>query len=238
MFEIKTPSCVHMTLIDMNGRFGRIDGSVGLALEDGGVCLRAKKSDVVIVTERFGSGSSDTRLCDAAFSKKVQDIIAPLLPENEGIEIEYLSPVRPHIGLGSGTQVALSAATAVNDLYSLGKDVFELAKITRSGGTSGIGVLAFEKGGFIIDCGHKKADKDGFLPSSGSTAPPADLMFRTEFPDWDTVIAIPPTCGISGDAEIDSISGVHFRGRSARLYLHICGKRRRGRKGKRHCHRQ
>ena len=190
-----------MTLIDMNGHFGRIDGSVGLALEDGGVCLRAKKSDIITVTERFGSSSSDTKMCDAVFSQKIQDIITPLLPENEGIEIEYLSPVRPHIGLGSGTQIALSAAAAVNDLYSLGRDVRELAQITRRGGTSGIGVLAFEKGGFIVDCGHKTTDKDGFLPSSKSTAPPAGLIFRTVFPDWDVVIAIPPTCGISGETE-------------------------------------
>jgi len=201
MFEIKTPSRVHMTLIDMNGHFGRIDGSVGLALEGGGIHLRAKRSDTVTVTERFGSGPSDTKLCSAAFSKQISDIIAPLLPENEGVGFEFLSPIRPHVGLGSGTQIALSAATAVNDLYSLGKSVRELAKIARRGGTSGIGVLAFEKGGFIVDCGHKKADKDGFLPSSKSTAPPADLMLRMEFPDWDTVIAIPPARGISGEEE-------------------------------------
>lgn len=201
MFEIKTPSRVHMTLIDMNGHFGRIDGSVGLALEDGGIRLRAQKSDAVTVTERFGPGASDVRVCDASFSDQIRGIVAPLLPDNEGVEFEFLSPVRQHIGLGSGTQIALSAAAAVNDLYALGKNVRELAQITRRGGTSGIGVLAFEKGGFIVDCGHKAADKDGFLPSSKSTAPPADLMLRTEFPDWDAVIAVPPACGISGDTE-------------------------------------
>ncbi|MCL2862510.1 MAG: beta-ribofuranosylaminobenzene 5'-phosphate synthase [Methanimicrococcus sp.] len=201
MFEIKTPSRVHVTLIDMNGRFGRIDGSVGLSLEDGGIHLRAKRSDTVTVTERFGSGRADTKLCDPVFSKHIQDIVAPLLPENEGAEFEFLSPVRQHIGLGSGTQIALSAAAAVNDLYSLGKGVRDLAKIVRRGGTSGIGVLAFESGGFIVDCGHKTADKDGFLPSSRSTAPPADMMFRLDFPNWDVVVAVPPARGISGDAE-------------------------------------
>jgi len=200
MFEIKTPSRVHMTLIDMNGGFGRLDGSVGLALNDGGIRLRAKKSDMVIVTERFGSDLSVSE-CSPAFAEKVSNIAASLLPENSGIEIEFLSPVRPHIGLGSGTQISLSVAAAVNDLYSLGKSVRELAQITKRGGTSGIGVLAFENGGFIVDCGHKSADKNGFFPSSKSTAPPADLMLRMNFPDWDVVVAIPPTRGISGEDE-------------------------------------
>ena len=208
MFEIKTPSRVHMTLIDMNGGFGRLDGSVGLALSDGGIRLRAKKSDIVAVTERFDPESECLQVRNPSFAEQISNIAASLLPENEGIEIEFLSSVRPHIGLGSGTQISLSVAAAVNDLYSLGKSVRELAQITHRGGTSGIGVLAFENGGFIVDCGHKSADKNGFLPSSKSTAPPADLMLRVDFPDWDVVVAIPPTHGISGNDEKDFFQNV------------------------------
>jgi beta-RFAP synthase len=200
MFEIKTPSRVHMTLIDMNGGFGRLDGSVGLALNDGGIRLRAKKSDTLIITERSGSDLAVSE-SKSGLAEQISKIVSSLLSENEGIEIEFLSPVRPHIGMGSGTQISLSVAAAVNDLYSLGKSVRELAQITQRGGTSGIGVLAFENGGFIVDCGHKSADKNGFLPSSKSTAPPANLMLRADFPDWDIVVAIPPTRGISGNDE-------------------------------------
>lgn len=199
MFDVKTPSRIHMGLIDMNGGFGRLDGSVGLALQDGGISLRAKKADAVIVTERFENGT--VQPCSADFAAQVAGIVSPLLPENEGVEFEFLSPVRPHIGLGSGTQIALSTAMAVNGLYTLGKSVKELAQMTRRGGTSGIGVLAFEHGGFIVDSGHKAADKNGFLPSSRSTAPPADLLLRLDFPDWDIVVAVPPKVGINGEEE-------------------------------------
>lgn len=203
MFEIKTPSRVHMSLIDMNGGFGRLDGSVGLALTDGGIHLRAKKADAVIITERFESDCERISVShdDSELAAKIAGIVRPLLPENEGIELEFLSPVRPHVGLGSGTQISLSVAAAVNDLYGLGKSVRELAQITRRGGTSGVGVLAFEYGGFIVDCGHKAADKNGFFPSSGSTAPPADLLLRKDFPDWDVIVAIPPKIGINGEDE-------------------------------------
>ncbi|MBZ3936198.1 beta-ribofuranosylaminobenzene 5'-phosphate synthase [Methanimicrococcus blatticola] len=199
MFEIKTPSRIHMGLIDMNGGFGRLDGSVGLALQDGGISLRAQKADAVTVTERFENGS--VQPCSPEFTAQITGLVSSLLPENEGVEFEFLSPARQHIGLGSGTQIALSTAMAVNDLYSLGKSVKELAQITRRGGTSGIGVLAFEHGGFIVDSGHKMTDKNGFLPSSRSTAPPADLLLRLDFPDWDIVVAIPPKVGINGEEE-------------------------------------
>ncbi|WP_316557005.1 beta-ribofuranosylaminobenzene 5'-phosphate synthase [Methanimicrococcus hongohii] len=199
MFEIKTPSRIHMGLIDMNGGLGRLDGSVGLALAEGGISLRAKPADSVIVTVRSEDGS--VRPCEPNFAAQIAGIAAAVLPENAGIEFEFLSPVRQHVGLGSGTQIALSTAMAVNDIYGLNKSVKELAQITRRGGTSGIGVLAFEHGGFLVDSGHKMADKNGFLPSSRSTAPPADLLLRMDFPDWDVVVAIPPKVGINGEEE-------------------------------------
>ncbi|WNY23839.1 hypothetical protein MmiHf6_11610 [Methanimicrococcus hongohii] len=188
-----------MGLIDMNGGLGRLDGSVGLALAEGGISLRAKPADSVIVTVRSEDGS--VRPCEPNFAAQIAGIAAAVLPENAGIEFEFLSPVRQHVGLGSGTQIALSTAMAVNDIYGLNKSVKELAQITRRGGTSGIGVLAFEHGGFLVDSGHKMADKNGFLPSSRSTAPPADLLLRMDFPDWDVVVAIPPKVGINGEEE-------------------------------------
>ena len=199
MFQIKTPSRVHMSLIDMNGGLGRLDGSVGLALDDGGISLRAKKSDEILVTERSETGEISP--ASSSFTSQISKIAKTLLPENEGIELEFLSPVRSHVGLGSGTQISLSTASAVNQLYGLNQSVRELAQITRRGGTSGIGVLAFENGGFIVDCGHKAVEKNGFLPSSQSSAPPANLLLRLDFPDWDVVIAIPPKVGISGEDE-------------------------------------
>ncbi|MDR0768232.1 MAG: beta-ribofuranosylaminobenzene 5'-phosphate synthase [Methanosarcinales archaeon] len=200
MFEIKSPSRIHMGLIDMNGGLGRLDGSIGLALADGGVSLRAKKADSVVVTERFPDGS--VRPCGHDFAAKIAGFASLVLPENEGIEFEFLSHTRPHVGLGSGTQLALSTAMAVNDLYGLGKSVKELAQLTRRGGTSGIGIHAFEYGGFIVDSGHKIADKNGFFPALGSATLPADLMLRLDFPDWDIVVAVPPSVGLHGEEEV------------------------------------
>jgi beta-ribofuranosylaminobenzene 5'-phosphate synthase len=60
------------------------------------------------------------------------------------------------------------------------------------GGTSGIGVAAYEYGGFILDGGHSIIDKSEFLPSHFSSAKPAVLVHRINVPDdWYFVIAIP-----------------------------------------------
>ena len=42
---ITTPSRLHLTLIDLNGSCGRIDGSVGITIKDPELVLRLKKSD-------------------------------------------------------------------------------------------------------------------------------------------------------------------------------------------------
>ncbi len=77
----------------------------------------------------------------------------------------------------------------------------ELAEIVNRGGTSGIGVAAFEKGGFILDGGHiferggkskDKRKKRDFLPSSASDVPPPPVIFQRPIPeDWFFVVAIP-----------------------------------------------
>jgi beta-ribofuranosylaminobenzene 5'-phosphate synthase len=65
------------------------------------------------------------------------------------------------------------------------------------GGTSGIGVATFDKGGLILDGGHSfgnNCQKKNFLPSNASRAPPAKVLARYDFPeDWIFVLTTPKT---------------------------------------------
>ena len=95
-----------------------------------------------------------------------------------GIKLTFVSEIPMHCGFGSGTQLALGIAQAANVLYELGLDVQELATAVGRGGTSGIGVAAFDAGGFIVDGGHRFPEqKASFLPSSavGDIPPPANF---------------------------------------------------------------
>lgn len=191
MLKITTPSRLHLTLIDLNASIGRVDGGIGLTLNEPVIRISAEKSDVVEIT---GEGEHAERMRKSAMM---------LLPEGTGIRISIEKDYPSHTGLGSGTQSALAAAMAVNKIYNIGLSVYELAKKAGRGGTSGIGVAAFENGGFILDGGHKFSEKKAFLPSAASRLPPAPVLLRKDFPDWDIMVAIPEQKGASSKNEVN-----------------------------------
>ncbi len=191
MLRITTPSRLHITLIDMNASIGRVDGGIGITLDEPVVQISAEKSENIEIT---GKSEHEERMRASA---------AALLPEGAGIHIGIEKDYPSHIGLGSGTQAALAAAMAVNKIYDLGLSVYDIATKAGRGGTSGIGVAAFESGGFILDGGHKFSEKKDFLPSSASRLPPAPVLLRKNFPDWDIVVAIPEQKGASLKNEVN-----------------------------------
>lgn len=191
MINVVSPSRLHLTLIDLNAEIGRVDGGVGITLESPSLEISAAEADVV---EVVGDSHLAGRMLKAAQA---------VLPAGKGIRIHIEKDLPDHVGLGSGTQSALSVAAAINEIYGLGKSVRELAIAVGRGGTSGIGVAAFENGGFILDGGHRFRDKGAFSPSAASHMPPGPVLFRRDFPDWNIVLAIPDTKGAHDAEEVD-----------------------------------
>lgn len=180
-----------MTLIDLNAEIGRMDGGAGLALPTPNVTLNAEKSDEISI-----EGAE-------IFTERMTRAVEAVIPDGEGVKINVESLIPSHVGFGSGTQTSLSAAAAVNELYGLGMDPRELAFLVKRGGTSGIGVAAFGKGGFIVDGGHRFKDKGAFLPSAASRVSPGPVLFREDFPDWELVIAVPDDKGMHDEEEVE-----------------------------------
>jgi beta-ribofuranosylaminobenzene 5'-phosphate synthase len=50
MLKITTPSRLHVTLIDLNASIGRVDGGVGITLDEPGISVSAEKSDNIEIT--------------------------------------------------------------------------------------------------------------------------------------------------------------------------------------------
>lgn len=179
MIRITSPSRLHIGLIDMNASCGRVDGGVGLSLASPHITISAEISSEIEV------------IGDSSFAARMKKAAEILLPKGKGIKISIEEDIPPHIGCGSGTQAALCASAAVNELYNLNMSVKGMAIAVGRGGTSGIGVASFQKGGFIVDGGHKFVDKGSFSPSSASKTPPAPVIFREDFPQWDIILALP-----------------------------------------------
>lgn len=201
MIRVKTPSRLHITLIDLNGGLGRVDGGVGIALEEPSIILEVVTIDEGIMVE---GDDSNRALHVAEKIMKDHDL-------RRGLHIKILEKYDDHIGLGFGTQLSLGIAFAITRLYEINTSIRDLARIVGRGGTSGIGVAAFESGGFIVDGGHTfgaSKQKQSFLPSSASKAPPSPIISRLDFPDdWLIVLATPKLSQrIHGSIEVELFS--------------------------------
>ena len=192
--RITTPSRLHFSLLDLNGALGRIDGGFGLAIAE---------PNFQIVAER----ASDVHVSSSVYHERACAVITRLQETYPfpGIKLTFESEIPMHCGFGSGTQLSLGIAQAVNVLYELGLDVQELAKAVGRGGTSGIGVAAFDTGGFIVDGGHRFPEqKTSFLPSSAvGGIPPPPILLRYSFPEVPLLIVIPDCSRIYGDREVE-----------------------------------
>jgi len=199
---VKSPSRLHFTLIDLNGELGRIDGSVGVALNYPNVVLKASKSESTII-----EGLMVNKV------KRLTKKFVKALNINEKFKIVVEKVIPSHVGLGSSTQLSLSIASALAKLFNIKANVNFLAKVMGRGGTSGIGVAAFQYGGFIVDGGHafkKKNGKKAFLPSRAAKAPPPPIIVRYDFPsDWFFVVALPNIPkGFYGEREVKAFKAL------------------------------
>ncbi len=194
--SVVTPSRLHFALIDLNGDRGRIDGSVGLSISQPQVRVYAQRASGLKIV----GDVSDVLIRRAyrVFDKLQQ------MHDLPGAHIRIESVIPLHIGLGAGTQLTLGIARAVYALYDLDWDTRSVAHLIGRGGTSGIGVVAFDSGGFILDGGHAfPQQKVSFLPSSASEGTPLPpVLLRHDFPDWPILLVTPRCHRISGKDEI------------------------------------
>lgn len=175
-FWVRTGARIHLGQLDLNGSLGRIYGGIGLAIDEPQLEITVEKSDHLRITSREED------------KKRIQNIAAKYLEfyQLPGAKIEMLKSLPSHSGLGSGTQLSLALGFAITRAYGIEPPLAELAIITdRESSRSGIGVAAFEQGGFLVDGG-----KDTNRQQDNFYVPP--LLLRIPFPEeWAVVLALP-----------------------------------------------
>ncbi|MCF0226143.1 MAG: hypothetical protein HUK28_02260 [Methanobrevibacter sp.] len=189
---IKSPSRIHMSLIDLSGEYGRIDGGIGLTLKDPNFILFGEPSEKGVQID-FNDDITNKDIIKEC-QMKIENSVDKIM-DNYDLEGGFYFKVKkaypPHSGLGSGTQMALSAAKIVTECNGISKDALTLSTIVGRGGTSGIGTFAFDHGGFLVDAGRSMKEKDAFAPSSASDVNPPLLFGRYDFPDdWEVLAVI------------------------------------------------
>jgi beta-RFAP synthase len=173
---------LHFGVLDLRGALGRRFGGLGAAIPSPSLLLEAART-------RHGVSAEGPDWARAAeFARR----FLATHGLDGGARLVVHQRIPAHSGLGSGTQLGLSVARALAELYGLPAAPAELARAVSRGQRSAIGTWAFALGGFIVEGGRRPGD-DGIAP----------LIGRFEMPErWRCVVAVPPgSPGLSGEAE-------------------------------------
>ena len=182
MTRVSVGGRVHAGFQNLSLAHRRLYGGVGVALAEPRLELCAERADAVDCD-------------DPAAEPYVRRVVDHLDVPGARVRVEESLP--RHAGLGSGTQLALASLVAVAGAYDRSVDPRECAPALGRGGRSGVGVAAFERGGFVVDGGHPT-----------ELFPP--VVARHDLPEsWRFVLAVPETTpGRSGDEEDESMRSV------------------------------
>ncbi|MFW9997227.1 MAG: beta-ribofuranosylaminobenzene 5'-phosphate synthase [Candidatus Odinarchaeota archaeon] len=200
---IITPSRLHFGLIDLNGEYGRVDGGSGISLTDPCWKLEFKPSSKFSFDT---NGLIESELLDTLGINRIFKAFDHL---DHKCTVDCKASIPPHSGLGSHTQLSMALVRGITELNGLKLNEDDLIRMSGRGGTSGIGIRTFLKGGFICDLGHSfgpDGEKQSFLPSSRSnpTNPPPVLLNYAVPTNWYFIIALPNVFqGASGTKEVD-----------------------------------
>ena len=189
---VTAPARLHLGFLDLHGGLGRRFGSLGVTIDTfqtrvtlaHGPALRALETEKVATVA-------------AQAQARARGYLAHLIDELElsrdwGVLVEEAIP--EHLGMGSGTQMSLAVGTALAHLVGQTPDTRELAEMFDRGARSGVGIGAFDHGGFLMDSGRTE--------ESG----PPPLTARLDFPrDWRVLLVLDRHGqGLHGTPEIDA----------------------------------
>lgn len=141
--SIIAPARLHMGFLDLSGALGRHFGSIGVALNE-----PVTRLEITASKRRSVTGLANQRV------EKCLSIFCETFNVSDALHLEVIGAIPEHIGLGSGTQMALAVGAGLNAFYDLKLSVREIAAVMDRGLRSGIGIGVFEQGGFVVDGGR------------------------------------------------------------------------------------
>ena len=180
---VTMPARLHLGFLDLNGDLGRRFGSFGITLDSPQTRLTAGWSEAI---------AAEGPDADRALSHLRK--VTAYLGVADKLRLTVERAIPSHVGLGSGTQLALATGVAVARLHDLDVDLRAIAQLLDRGSRSSIGIAAFEQGGVILDGGR------------GDTDAPPPVLSRLAFPEqWRILLIFDRSRrGVHGPAEIEA----------------------------------
>lgn len=187
---VTTFARLHMGFFDLTGATDRKFGGLGLALD--APCTQIK----ITYGEKL---NIDAKSCSNV-AEIVENLIQSFNVPNH-FSLQILQSIPEHVGLGSGTQMALAIGAGINQLYNLNLSVVQIATAAMRGKRSGIGIGTFEQGGFLLDFGKHTHNQNDEIPT---------ISFRLTFPDDWRVLLVQDANhkGVHGAAELQAFQSL------------------------------
>ena len=181
-----------MSLIGMNSDGYRINGGIGFSISSPTLNMSYEPSDSISINDRRSQGFTSVEL-----TRLKNHLIQVTFTEHFDIGFSCVIEnglISSHIGLGSSTLIYLSCIEALFIINNRNYAQETIIELSGRGGTSGIGINTYFKGGFIFDVGIKNLGNGLLSPSStfiDSSRPKPLLMNHFQLPSWDLGICIP-----------------------------------------------
>jgi beta-ribofuranosylaminobenzene 5'-phosphate synthase len=185
--RVEAPARLHLGMLDASGEGARRFGGLGAAVVSPGV-----------VVEASDGAEGEGLVVEGPDAERVRRVAERCLDALDGadtgggVRVRVLEAIPAHVGLGSGTKLALAVAAALAALRGASPDPPALARLAGRGARSAVGLWTFALGGLVVEGGRRRGSDD-----------PAPLLVRHAMPEeWRCVLAIPAAePGLSGAAE-------------------------------------
>ncbi|MRX06785.1 hypothetical protein GJ697_02945 [Pseudoduganella sp. FT25W] len=192
-FSIRAPARIHTALLNESGYLNRIDGSIGFVVD-------RPYWDITISADKSCMNLSHL---DSELVPRLLETVAIFEIQFKlqiGVSISGEIPI--HSGLGSKTSLLMGVGNAISELFNLNLHPPEIAAIVKRGGTSGLGIWAGSKRGFLWDAGRQYPNqKSTFSPSSTSIAKAPKLISNISIGEFSICHFRFTDRGISGISE-------------------------------------
>ena len=179
--RVEAPARLHMGMLDAAGGGARRFGGLGVALSRPAAIVEASSSDDVSAE----GPDAERALAVARHSREALGLAG-------GVHVRVVEAIPPHVGLGSGTKLALAVTAALAALAGQTPEPETIARAAGRGARSAVGLWTFVLGGLVVEGGRRPGVER-----------PAPLLARHAMPDeWRCVLVIPHAePGLSGRAE-------------------------------------
>jgi beta-ribofuranosylaminobenzene 5'-phosphate synthase len=182
--RVEAPARLHLGMLAVTGDGARRFGGLGVSVSRPAVVVEARPAD-----ELSAEGADAERAL--MFAHRCHEGLGLA----GGAHLRVVEAIPPHVGLGSGTKLALAVAQALASLEGRAVDAPALAQAVGRAARSAVGMWTFALGGLVVEGGVRRGLER-----------PAPLLAHYPVPEeWRCVLVVPAAePGLSGIAETEA----------------------------------